>query len=539
MKKKILLIALSLLLLGSAFLQAQTIAPYFFGQNAWEPDSIGSRYWNGTLMNHFQQIKDSHFTSVRIGGKQYDKDSTHNGPPTTHQLLKLIDSIQLNGGEPIIQVDFADSAYTPTQAAAVVTAINVTNLSSIQRKIKYWIIGNEPDKSYTNYNTDLKISSYIKTYSKAMKIADSTILIIAPELSSYNLTRMTAFVGGSSDITGLIPGHTYYYSDLISFHYYPFGKSSNIATRKLVDSTITDAFGFKSQLDGLNGLINTANTSRSAHPLKIAITEANINYVNPSDTSLSGLSANSFVAGQFWAEIMSACMQDSVQILNFWSVIEGNADSTDIGYLRVANATKRSTWHHFALLAKNFKGTYCNGIVSTTQTDVKVFGSYNSDQVAVMIIKEHGSGTSYPYNLRLDGGGFVGSNVLKMKLTCPSINKEYNDTIEGASTTLLVFDHYGNITTKTRYKLSDNYSAPPNLCSTPKTYANQSALNTVNVPGGVYSTITIGGTGSGAITIDSTYNTVFKAAGTITIDGTGGLFSTGTSSMDLINTDCE
>lgn len=541
MKNTTLFIAISLLLFKG--IQAQTISPYLFGQNAWMPDSIGTMPRYGQLANNWQKVKDSHCVSVRIGGKGYDKNSVapNGGPATTYQLLTLINAIQINGGEPIVQIDYADSTYTATQAAAVVTAINIANLSSIQRKVKYWTIGNEPD-NYTISKTAPKIAAYTKAFSAAMKLADSTIKIIAPELSEYNKPTNSGILstllgGGTYDITGLVPGHTYYYADYISFHYYPFSGSQ---TRTSVISTITSANGFNWQLGQLAGLLSLANGSRSSSPLQMAITEGNINYPNSStsaDSALSGVGANSFIAGQFWAEMLAKCMENNVQFMNFWSVIEGDGSTptTDIGYLRQTNASKRSTWYHFNLLANSFKGSYSPGTVSTGQTKFKGFGSYDGDQIAVMIMNQRDSASSYSYTIRFDNSANTGSGTVKIKVPGPNIAIQYTDTLDDQSTTLLVFDRYGNITTKTRYKLTDNYNPPSNRCGTAKIYANQAALSTSNTPGGVYSSITIGGAGSGAITIDANYNTVFKAVGTITIDGTGGTFSSGSSSLNLLN----
>lgn len=547
----LLFITLSILLFSCAYSQAQTIAPYFFGQNAWMPDSIGTHKYYGTLATHWQNVKASHCVSVRIGGIGYDNNSTTSfpasGPPTTHQLLALIDSIQVNGGEPIVQIDYADGTYDSLSAANVVTAINITNIASIQRKVKYFIIANEPN-NYDVHKWASNIAPYIKSFAKTMKVADSTIKIIAPELSFYDSSIMDSLTNTAftTDITANVPSHTYGYVDFISFHFYPFDPGYNPATRDSIINHITAPTKFKSNLDALNGRIVTANSNHgrtTSNPLKIAVTEANMVNTNPSgDTALSGISANSFIAGQFWAEMMEYCMQDSVQFLNFWSVREGASQnsSSDRGYLRQVDGSKRSTWWLFKMLANNFKGTYSAATIYSGGTRFfKAFGSYNSNQIAVMIMNQRATGSNYSYTVRLGTGAIGGSSTVKFNIPGPGLTKEYTDTLDDQSSTLLVFDSYGNIATKIRYKLSDNYSAPPNLCSTAKNYANQTALSTANIPGGVYSTITIGGTGSGAITIDSNYNTVFKAVGTIKIDGTGGLFSSGSGSLELINTTCE
>ncbi len=190
-RQHLLFTVLSLLLLSCTYLQAQTIAPYLFGQNAWMPGAsnlIGSGTpfippynYGGSLSSHWQDVQDSHCVSVRIGGDAYDNNagppnfSPNTGPPTTDQLLALIYDIQNHGGEPIVQIAYGDGnathgSLTSTQAAQYVTDINIrgVNTGSILRRVKYWSIGNEPDK-YSANNTALLIAGYIKTYSSVMK----------------------------------------------------------------------------------------------------------------------------------------------------------------------------------------------------------------------------------------------------------------------------------------------------------------------------------------------------------------------------------
>jgi hypothetical protein len=444
----LLFITLSILLFNLVHLQiqAQPISTYFFGQNAYMPDYIGTTHYYGTLDSHWQEVKDSRCVSVRIGGNQYDKDNAHGGPPTTAQLVALINNIQVNGGEPIVQIDYADGSFTSTDAANTVTAINITNLGSIQRKVKYWIIGNEPDLGYTTNNTSALIASYIKTFSTAMKgvSGQSDIKIIAPEFSYYYAPNPTSPMitsllthGGGNDITGLVTGQSYYYVDYISFHYYGFDGTQTTAAQ--VISQITSTNQLSDMLGHLSGLLTTANGYRSASPLQMAVTEGNINYQNPAvaDSALSQVSANSFIAGQFWAEMMATCMKNSVQFMNFWSVIEGNDGTfwvSNKGYLRGVNAGKRSTWYHFKILAENFNGTFVSATIASPNSDFKAFGSYNPTQIAVMVMNQNAS--SYNYSLNLNNSATLGSYAKKIHFST-GINiasKTYDRTI-GANTT--------------------------------------------------------------------------------------------------------
>jgi hypothetical protein len=564
MKKTTLFIANYLLLFNCAYLQAQTIAPYLFGQNAWMPDYIGSNHLNGQLDNQWQKVKDSRCVSVRIGGIAYDQNDQTITSPINYitQLCSLINTIQLNGGEPQVQISYNNGAFNATQAYNIVTAINVTNLSSIQRKVKYWFIGNEPDGQYTSTNQQASgIAAYIIAFSSEMKRADPSIKIIAPELAYYNskggniyeiLTDGTngllqaASPISPNDITG--SGTYGYYVDYISFHYYPFGPPPNQAfpTSNLdIATKITSAGGFATQLSNLSTKLTAANSAHSrtgSNQLQIAITEGNMlvaNTTTAGDTVLSGMGSNSFIAGQFWAEMLATCMKNNVQFMNFWSVIEGSAGSwvSDKGYLRPVNASKRSTWYHFELLANNFKGTYTVANYTNGQPDFKAFGSYNSQQIAVMVTNQNAASYSYSLNL---GTGTSGSNPIRVNFASGmGLSKYYDRTIPANSSTLFVFDPNGNISQETNYGLSNNWAAPANTCGTPFSCINQTTFDAYSP--GVHSTVTIGGAGAGQgpILLDATHNTVFKSTGLLTITGIYGSFSSNNQTLVLTNSICE
>jgi hypothetical protein len=549
-QKSLLCIVLNIMFFSGSNLKAQTIAPYLFGQNAWLTDTIGTggtmQYYGGQLKNNWQKVKDSKFTSVRIGGIGYDRYG-----PTVFQLLKLIDSIQINGGEPIVQISNFDNngiTYTAAMAGARVTAINVTNIGSLQRKVKYWEISNEPDGYAGNHSTT-QIATYTKAFATQMKLADSTILIIAPQLSSYKppapsinrltIDSLTNTSIATTDITGSVPGHTYGYVDFIGFHFYPFDGSYNPATRDSIINHITANTKFKSNLDALNLRLNTANSnhSRTSNPLKIAITEANMVNTNPlpalSDTLATGLSANSFIAGQFWAEILEYCMKDSVQFLNFWSVLEGTGQNsaTDRGYLRQVNASKRPTWFHFKMVAENFKGTFKPNLYTSNLSTYKAFGYKNTaaNEVGVIVMNQdlqspRGTDTSVD-TLRINFNNSAPTSLSDMKFyfnDSASAIPEYHCSITNETTMLLVFDiTSGALIRKEVYNLGDALrtidTGPEvwNLTSTTP-ITTQDQFNSYY--DAVYSDLVISPP-VGGITEVSTDSKTFRFSNTATING--------------------
>ncbi|HET6244269.1 MAG: T9SS type A sorting domain-containing protein [Bacteroidetes bacterium] len=429
---------------------SQAISPYFFGQNCWMPDSIGSKKFGGQLHNKWQEIKQSNAQLIRFGGIGPDDNK-----PTNYQYIKMIDSIRMNGMEPIIQVPYFNGKYTASQAAAIVEYINITK----GKKIKFWIIGNEPDHVY-KFTSSSQVAPYIRSFSSAMKAKDPSIKIIGPETAWYNTNIINGLTspGGPDDITGKDAAGRYYI-DVISFHTYPFNGTQ---TRDEVISNLTVPGNFQDRLSSLNSRIincNTAHGRTGDNALITAVTEANINFKNSDTDNLNGVGANSFIGGQFWVEMMGIGLKKNLGFFNFWSVVEGNTQALNIGYLDRNNGNKKPSYHHFKLMAGNFKGNYCNA--TDNKGNIKVFGSKDTTQIAVIILNQSQS-SNYDFKLRLNTADVSGNNNLKINVNA-DLDIEYDDIIENQSTILLVFDKAGNIKKKCEYKLNGHANAnlPP------------------------------------------------------------------------------
>lgn len=466
------------LLLSIKSSYSQSISDHFFGENAWMPDTIGNSgacqappcVLNGKLHKQWDNIKNSGCSIIRFGGIAPDRNM-----PTNYQYIKMIDSIRAKGMEPIIQVPFHNNRYTAQQAADIVKYINITK----DRKIKYWIIANEPDLSYS-YTTSAQIANYFRAFASAMKAIDPTILIIGPECAWFNKGIITGLTtpNGPDDITGKDAAGRYYL-DVISFHTYPFNGTQ---TRADVVSKLTAAGSLNDNLIYLNSRVaasnNTHNRTGSA-AIKTAITEANINWQNSTTDNLNGVGANSFIGGQFVAEMMGIGMKNSLDFINIWSVVEGNSITNNIGFIDGSTNKKKPLYHHFKLLADNFKGNYVHG--TTNQVNVKSFGSKNSEQTCVLILNEDQT-KNYNFTVKLNTLSIAASNELNININAGS-PKEYTGVIENQSTTLLKFDATGNLIEKIEYKLSGN--ADVNLAPTATVLA--SALLATIIPAGTTS----------------------------------------------------
>jgi hypothetical protein len=319
---------------------SQTISPYFFGQNAWMPDTIGNAaacpnppcLLYGKLHKNWENIKLSNTAIVRFGGIAADRNK-----PTNFQYIKMIDSVRAKGMEPILQVPFHSGQYTAQQAAAIVQYVNVTK----GKNIKYWIIGNEPDLGYS-YTNAAQVAAYFRPFASAMKAVDPTILTIGPETAWYNSSIIDGLTtpGGPDDITGK-DANGRFYCDIISFHYYPFNGTQ---TRAQVITKLISAGGLSDKLALLNARLancNAVHNRTGQYALRSAITEANVNYQNNSADNLNGSGSNSFIGGQFVAEMLSVGMKNNVNFINIWSVVEGNNTALNIGYVDPPTGNKK------------------------------------------------------------------------------------------------------------------------------------------------------------------------------------------------------
>ena len=471
-KKAFTICLMAIGLLGYTSINAQQpISTHYFGQNAWMPNAIGSNVIGGKLDQHWGDIKNSYATTVRYGGITADKNMSTNA-----QYINMIDSIRANGMEPIIQVPFNNNQFTAQQAADIVTYINITKA----KNIKYWIIGNEPDLGYS-YSSSAQIAAYYRPFSSAMKNVDPTILIVGPEIASFNQTIINGLTtpNGPDDITGT-DANGRFYLDVISFHTYPFNGSQ---TRAEVVSKLTASNSLDANLNYLNTRVaacNTAHNRTGANKLKTAITEANINWQNSSSDNLNGQGVNSFIGGQFVAEMMGIGMKDGLDFINLWSVIEGNSTALNIGYLDRSTGAKKPLYYHFKMMAENFKGTYAGG--TTNQANVKSFGSQDAQQITVLILNEDQT-NNFNYTVRLNTTAITGGSTLKININAGS-SGEYTDVIGNQSSVLLTFNAAGIIIKKTEYSLSGNAMA--NLAPTVTQFLTTGIASEISVDKGPF-----------------------------------------------------
>lgn len=420
---------------------AQVISTNFFGQNAWMPDTIGSVNYGGKLHKNWSNIRDSKVSMIRFGGIAPD-----NNKPTNFQYIKMIDSVRAKGMEPIIQVPFHLGAYSASQAAAIVQFLNVTK----GKNIKYFSIGNEPDLDY-KYTSAAQVAAYFKPFASAMKAVDPSIFIVGPECAWYNQAIMEGLTtpNGPNDITGKDAAGRYYL-DVISFHSYPFDGTQ---TRESMITKLTDANGFEANLTALNTRVAAANLAHNrtgSAALKTAVTEANVCYKNASTDNLNGVGVNSFIGAQFIAEMLGIGMKQGVNFMTIWSVIEGNSQMLNIGYIDQNTGNKKPAFYHYQMMADNMKGNVA--AATSNQTKVKTFGSQSSQFISVMIMNQELT-TNHNFTVRLNSNAIAGSSSLKINVAA-NLNIEYNGTINNQSSVMLTFNSAGVLVKKVEYSLA-------------------------------------------------------------------------------------
>jgi hypothetical protein len=212
--------------------------------------------------------------------------------------------------------------------------------------------------------------------------------------------------------------------------------------------------GFNDKLAYLNTRIAAANQThnRSGNSaLQTAVTEMNVNYKNASSDNVNGVGANSFIGGQFIAEMYGVGLKNGVSMMNVWSVIEGNNQELNIGYLDRTTGAKKSAYYHFKMMAENFRGSFVGG--TTNNNKVKVFGSKNSQYIQVLVMNQD-QGSTQNFTLRLNQSAINANSGIKINMNA-DVNIEYNGVIGKETTLLLTFNNAGQLVKRTEYSITN------------------------------------------------------------------------------------
>jgi hypothetical protein len=446
------------------------ISRLFFGQNAWMPEWVGLVHKWGDLELLLcgagyvpggpcvpSEVQASGVQAMRYGGKSVDKDWDDGVSPG--QYLAMVDNLRANGIEPILQVPYHDGQFSPSVAAGLVATINDPPNS---RAVRYWSVGNEPNDVYASDAAD--IAGYIRLYVPAMRAVDPEIVVVGPDLSWLETDIMEELMepGGPHDICGSYTdadGVVRPYLDVVAFHTYPFDGSQTLR-----DQLIGFPGGaFRDDLHELQDLVEGCNDApgrAGVGPLRTAVTEINVEHHN-APFGIGGLSAQGFLAGQVWAELMSVGMEYGLELMTFWSVKEGGPQ---LGYV-ASDGTLLPSYYHFQMMARHFRGEYLRGtalVNGVASTKVKAFAARDTDQTVVMILNQEES-QPLGYTVRLDGGAVTGPGELKVNVDV-GIAVEYTppggEVLPAQGTVLLVFAADGTLRERHQYDVTFGAAAP-------------------------------------------------------------------------------
>ncbi len=449
MKKLLAFLLLSWLALQTG--HGQTISPYLAGQNAWLPKAYGGVTYNGLLEQLWPVVQRSHVQMVRIGGNGVEFNM-----PSGPEYVALIDSIRRIGAEPMVQVAQGRGKYTAQQAADLVAYVNQT----MNRHVKYWIIGNEPNLAGTRTTVPVAgVEAYIKAWSSAMKAVDPNILIIGPETSFYDTSYLNPLIGGANDITGQ-DANGRYYVDIVSFHSYPF---SGTQTRAQVVAGAQIIAGNVDRLLTLLSAANSLHNRTGAHALQWAVTEFNLDYANPAANTVEGVGVHSFLNGQYWAEVFGVGMQKGAVSMLPWSIHEGSGarGTGDLGYLdgsTLATIKPRSAYYHEQLVADNLRGTYL--AASDNQSLVTVLAAARPDRSTAVMLLNKSDASDYDFTVQLSAATVPGAASLKVNVPA-GLAAAYSDKLFAQSTLVLLFDSQGALTQKIVYSLQHAAATRP------------------------------------------------------------------------------
>ena len=278
------------------------------------PLVYGSNYgpWLIASFEMLPQVYDSGVTILRFpAGEWGDQNNV-----TNLQIDQFMAFIQKVGATGLINVRLLDG--TPEQAAEIVRYTNIER----QYNIQYWGIGNEP----TLYDATLKNKgeSYDTTrfnrewraFAEAMKKVDPNIKLVGAEINQFS------YDASSGATTNFSEGHEQWMVDflkangdlvdIISFHRYPFPRSSSSGPPS-VDELRLNAREWDKIIMHARELIH----QYTGRDIPIAVTEFNSSY----DKSVSGeATADSHYNAIWMADVLGRMIKNKVFMANQWAL---------------------------------------------------------------------------------------------------------------------------------------------------------------------------------------------------------------------------
>ncbi|HET8829921.1 MAG TPA: hypothetical protein VFM79_11300 [Pelobium sp.] len=398
---------------------ATSISPYLIGQNAWERNEV---------FKVLEEVKDVKYQTIRIGGNGYENSGFMN-----KDVIKLIDYVRSVGAEPIVQMPRQlkddDKAYK---------AIAYLN-GELDKKIKFWSIGNEPDH-HNQLASPEEVYDYFTKIAAQIKRYDSKAKIMGFDLASYKDSYMSRLLGGDLDVTKKVPDQNYYYLDMIAFHNYKF----------------KDIIGFEKNVKILKQQLNPINSMRAKdQQIGWAITEFNSHWIVDEKLGEDFMPYN-FHNGQIFAEMYDLGMREGAFTICPWSILEGGADreGTDLGMFDLVDGKyfPRSNYYHTQMLAHNFRENYLSN--TNNEKDIVVIPMGNKDGFSVMVLNKS---KSKDFDILLSLDTSTQKTVSKDLVIAVNAGIKGNTkvAIKAESTQMFIFNQKGELLKSYTYSAKD------------------------------------------------------------------------------------
>jgi hypothetical protein len=425
--------------------------------------------------------------TLRYGGTPHDINL-----PTISQYTHFVVTCNSLGITPIVQLSFLNKYFIDYVSTGSVTSTHASNstytasiasivstLKAAPYNVRYYSIANEPDlyhsaesfsSTITTALTASDIASYFKKIADVVKITDPNAIIIGPDLASPHSSAndlLDKLIKGQSNekITANTASTTKPVCDIISFHIYPLTGVTN--TSQIIAHPVSS---FSTHLSNIRNYIDNVNNSNPN--LKIAVTELNICYANPTpstNNTYANTGSNGFIAGQWLAEMYAIGLNTPsgkapVAFMMPWSLHEsnGDADQGDLGFIHGLHTSPqyRSTFYHTQMMTEGFPSGSNFYMGVTTNTNVKSFSSKSCSKISVMLMNQ--DNTTHTLNISHTSSYPSSYPDVGVKLNMTSSWSNMTATLSANETRLFIFDGCGTLRKVIVYNMTNNstYAAP-------------------------------------------------------------------------------
>ncbi len=295
---------------------------------------------------------------------------------THEQLDKFVELCRKLGAQPLVQVKLFQGE--PEDAAELVRYANVVR----QYGIVYWNIGNEPDLYAVNRGeqdyTTRQFGRDWRDFADAMRSVDPSIRLVGPEIAVYTGTGldirdrqgklwMEEFLRSNGDDV-----------DVVSFHWYPFGKPGASRETLLLQPP---------EWDDVIGRLRADIRRYTGRDIPIGVTEVNSDW-----TGAEGGEAtpDSFYNALWWADVLGRLIRQRVFMVGQFAL----SGAGGLGLLSLEGP--RPTYYVY-LLYRHFGDTVV--YASSPNPMVPVYAARGKDTLSLLAVNETSEELSLPLSV--------------------------------------------------------------------------------------------------------------------------------------------